>query len=50
MRDFTEPATLSRKIPNPFIDEVFVQEDRNIPGAREGHQRVMSQWVRFLKA
>ncbi len=50
MRDFTEPATLSRKIPNPFIDDVFVQQNRNNPGAPEVHQRVMSQCVSVLES
>lgn len=49
MRDFTEPASLSRKIPNPFIDDVFTYGKEGNTGAPEVHQRVMSQCISVLE-
>lgn len=49
MQDFTDPAHSARKIPSPFLDDIFVRNNSPLPGTAEIHQQAMSQCISILE-
>ncbi len=49
MQDSTDPALSVRKIPSPFLDDVFVRNNSPLPGTAEIHQQAMSRCIAVLE-
>ncbi len=45
MKDFADPSSQDEKIPNPFVDEIFVPHATPLPGISAIHDKAMEQCV-----